>query len=244
LPLRHRRRYAVDIPRGIPPGGPTTGSGVPRQQARQWVRTAPRAISARFDPVITSRNFTALVPRVYAVRLANRTRTVWQYQHVPASSRLLPPSPAPPGSGCSSFSGPLRQATGEGLSPRHGQPASHGALTQMVIQLGAQRPLQHPVLVSCCNNLSAGTPAASASASMRSTTSAASRLAARRLLHSHSGGSLLNHRLLFRAHRGYPFRQCETSRTSPSGLPFTQKIQHARASLMTRPPSLTFSTSA
>ena len=33
-------------------------------------------------------------------RLTCRTRTVWQYRHVPSLSGLLPPSPAPPGSGC------------------------------------------------------------------------------------------------------------------------------------------------
>src|ERR1039458_4293176 len=32
-------------------------------------------------------------------RLACRTRTVWQYRYVPSLSGLLPPSPAPPGSG-------------------------------------------------------------------------------------------------------------------------------------------------
>jgi hypothetical protein len=39
-----------------------------------------------------------------AVELAReirRARTIWQYWHVPALSGLLPPSPAPPGSGCS-----------------------------------------------------------------------------------------------------------------------------------------------
>jgi hypothetical protein len=30
----------------------------------------------------------------------NQARAVWQYQHVLTLSRLLPPSPTPPGSGC------------------------------------------------------------------------------------------------------------------------------------------------
>jgi len=34
------------------------------------------------------------------LRLARRTRTTWQYWPVPALSGLLPPFPAPPGSGC------------------------------------------------------------------------------------------------------------------------------------------------
>jgi hypothetical protein len=33
-------------------------------------------------------------------RHTRRARTIWQYWHVPALSGLLPPSPAPPGSGC------------------------------------------------------------------------------------------------------------------------------------------------
>jgi integrase len=34
------------------------------------------------------------------LRPACRTQTIWQYWPVPALSGLLPPSPAPPGSGC------------------------------------------------------------------------------------------------------------------------------------------------
>ena len=34
------------------------------------------------------------------LRVARRTRPVWQCRNVPASSGLLPPSPATPGSGC------------------------------------------------------------------------------------------------------------------------------------------------
>src|ERR1700748_428638 len=44
------------------------------------------------------------------LRLARRTRPIWQYQDVPALSGLLPPSPAPPGSGCPQLQRPA--ATG------------------------------------------------------------------------------------------------------------------------------------
>ena len=41
-----------------------------------------------------------LVPHRTPSRLACRTRAVWQCRPVPSLSGLLPPSPAPPGSGC------------------------------------------------------------------------------------------------------------------------------------------------
>jgi hypothetical protein len=44
-------------------------------------------------------------------RHARRTRAIWQYWHVPALSGLLPPSPAPPGSGCPQLHQPA--ATGQ-----------------------------------------------------------------------------------------------------------------------------------
>jgi hypothetical protein len=43
------------------------------------------------------------------LRHACRTRTVWQCQYAQALSGLLPPSPAPPGSGCPHFASLLRQ---------------------------------------------------------------------------------------------------------------------------------------
>jgi len=75
-----------------------TGAGVdPAQQPRS--RTAPRPISARFEPVELLRGFTADSLRTPSP-LACRTRAVWQYQHVPSLSGLLPPGPAPPGPSC------------------------------------------------------------------------------------------------------------------------------------------------
>ena len=45
------------------------------------------------------------------LRHACRTRTVWQCQHAPALSGLLPPSPAPPGSGCPQLHRPAATRT-------------------------------------------------------------------------------------------------------------------------------------
>jgi len=77
-------------------------------------RAAPRPTSARFEPVDPLRGFTHWFTSVAPSRLANRTRPVWQYQAVPASSGLLAVLPGasrirlPPAS-----TGPLRQAGGE-----------------------------------------------------------------------------------------------------------------------------------
>ena len=50
------------------------------------------------------------------LRHACRTRTVWQYQHAPALSGLLPPSPAPPGSGCPQLRLPAATETAAAVS--------------------------------------------------------------------------------------------------------------------------------
>src|SRR5207247_272906 len=78
---------------------PRTGSGVdPPPRSRS--RTASRPISARLEPEAPLRGFNHWFTRVTPSDLASRTRAVWQYQPVPTLSRLLPPSPAIPGSGC------------------------------------------------------------------------------------------------------------------------------------------------
>lgn len=51
------------------------------------------------------------------LRLASRTRTIWQYWPVPALSGLLPPSPASPGSGCPQLRFPA--ATGPAVKVSH-----------------------------------------------------------------------------------------------------------------------------
>ena len=60
------------------------------------------AFTTPVDPLLGQaiESVTTPVPRVLlSIPLAG-TRTIWQYWHVPALSGLLPPSPAPPGSGC------------------------------------------------------------------------------------------------------------------------------------------------
>jgi hypothetical protein len=47
------------------------------------------------------------------LRHARRTRTIWQYWPVPASSGLLPPSPAPLGSGCHQLRPPATTGKGQ-----------------------------------------------------------------------------------------------------------------------------------
>ena len=51
------------------------------------------------------------------LRPARRTRTIWRYWPVPALSGLLPPSPAPPGSGCPQLHRPA--ATGSAAKVSH-----------------------------------------------------------------------------------------------------------------------------
>jgi len=76
-----------------------TGSGVdPPPRIRS--RTASRPVSARLEPEAPLRGFSHWFTRVTPSDLASRTRAVWQYRPVPTLSRLLPPSPAIPGSGC------------------------------------------------------------------------------------------------------------------------------------------------
>src|SRR3954468_19882178 len=51
------------------------------------------------------------------LRPASRTRTIWQCWPVPALSGLLPPTPAPPGSGCPQLR--LPAATGPAVKASH-----------------------------------------------------------------------------------------------------------------------------
>ncbi len=55
--------------------------------------------------------------RCTPLRPVSRTRTIWRYWPVPALSGLLPPSPAPPGSGCPQLR--LPAATGKAAKVSH-----------------------------------------------------------------------------------------------------------------------------
>ena len=93
----------------------------------QRSRTAPRPISTRLEPVRRLRNVGTGFSRTPS-RLACRTRTVWQYRHVPSLSGPLPVLP-----GASQVRLPsastqlLRQPGGGVLSPPLGHTAPRGA---------------------------------------------------------------------------------------------------------------------
>ena len=70
------------------------------------------------------------------LRPASRTQTIWQYWPVPALSGLLPPSPAPPGSGCPQLHRPA--ATGSAAKVSH-LPSNHSA-SRRTHDLGTPSP--------------------------------------------------------------------------------------------------------
>ncbi len=90
------------VPRSTSPRPPARPHGDPPEDPRPQTQTEKhhlRPRSARFEPVRHLRGVNAGSSRI-PFRHARHTRTIWQYQHVMALSGLLPPSPAPPGSGC------------------------------------------------------------------------------------------------------------------------------------------------
>jgi hypothetical protein len=107
--LRPRHRYAADLPGGLPVPGSEHAPEVPATCSPAG-RTAPGP-----DPPGSSRR--AFEGRNNAgssrtpFRHTRRTRTIWRYWHAPALSGLLPPSPAPPRSGCPQLHRPA--ATGQ-----------------------------------------------------------------------------------------------------------------------------------
>jgi hypothetical protein len=98
MPLRLRCEYAAVFPRSLPGSSCPPPREFPAQTSGQ-VRAAP----SPYPPDLSwcrikgvSHAGSSRTP----LRLARRTRTTWQYWPVPALSGLLPPFPAPPGSGC------------------------------------------------------------------------------------------------------------------------------------------------
>ena len=63
---------------------------------RQEPRTAPRPISTRLEPVDLLRGVNHWFAHAVPSDLASRTRTIWQYWHVPALSELLSALPGVP----------------------------------------------------------------------------------------------------------------------------------------------------
>ena len=147
MPLRHRRGYAADLHHGLPASDITRPRSSHRT-ASVRVRTATRPRSARFEPVDLLRGFTTAGSSRTPLRLARRTRTIWQCWPVPALSGLLPPSPGVPGIRLPSASpGPLRRAGGGVLSSPHGQKAPRGARCPTTTP-GTERRRAVPVLPS------------------------------------------------------------------------------------------------
>src|SRR5262245_50048821 len=122
LPRRHRRGYAADIHHGLPDLQVQTCPGVPH--LLRGVGCAPHPAQIRQVRAGDSfRGVNAGSSRT-PLRLARRTRPIWQSWTVPALSRLLPPSPAPPGSGCRQLRSPRCDGvSGAGLPPPLGQTA-------------------------------------------------------------------------------------------------------------------------
>ena len=115
MPLRPRREYAAVLPRGLPGGScppprkfpaHTLGGCAPLPAQIHQVRAG--AASKGMSHAGSSRT---------PLRPACPTRTIWQCWPVPALSGLLPPSPAPPGSGCPQLHRPA--ATGSAVKVSH-----------------------------------------------------------------------------------------------------------------------------
>ena len=127
MSLRHRHEYAADLPRGLPGRLMPTAREFPATTRRR-VRTAPGP-----DPPGSSRcrikgTYNAGSSRT-PLRPARRTRTIWQYWPVPALSGLLPPSPAPPGSGCPQLHRPAATGRRRRSLTSTRTTAPHGART-------------------------------------------------------------------------------------------------------------------
>ena len=92
LPQRHRHRYAADLPHGLPdqqvkPAQKIPAASLPGRKAPHPAHIRQIRAGDQFE----GRN-NAGSSRT-PLRLARRTRTIWQYWHTPALSGLLPTLP-------------------------------------------------------------------------------------------------------------------------------------------------------
>ena len=126
LPRQPRHTYAAVLRCGLPTGVVHPASELIPPEAGS--RTAHRPISARFEPAPDLRGVHHWFARATPSGLARRARTVWQSQHDPALSGLLPPYPGVPRVRLPSASiRPLRRPNGQGISPPHDNAPLHGA---------------------------------------------------------------------------------------------------------------------
>ena len=118
MPLRPRCGYAAGLPRSLPlaahacrPGSspPVMKGGCAPPPSPDLPDSSWRLIKGLSH---TGSSRTPLHP-------ARRTRHLWQYCHVPALSGLLPPFPAPPGSGCPQLRRPAATGTAVKVSHLH-----------------------------------------------------------------------------------------------------------------------------
>ena len=128
LSLRHRHGYPAALHRGLPatdihmptqefPARPISGGCAPHPAHIRQVGAG--------EPLRDVNAGSSRTP----LRHARRTRTIWQCWHVPALSGLLPPSPAPPGSGCPQLHRPAATGTAAKVSHLH---SNHQRLTAHV----------------------------------------------------------------------------------------------------------------
>ena len=97
-PLRHRRGYPAARHHGLP-SVPPTFRGVPRLRDEGDGCASPPAQIHQVRAGASLRGVNVGSSRM-PFRHARHTRAVWQYRHAMALSGLLPPIPAPPGTGC------------------------------------------------------------------------------------------------------------------------------------------------
>jgi hypothetical protein len=119
LSLRHRHGYPAALHRGLPVDIHMPAWEFPIAVialARHRVRAAP----GPYPPALSRLAFKGRT-RAGSLRTplghARRAHAIWQYWRVPALSGLLPPSPAPPGSGCPQLRRPA--ATGSAVQVSH-----------------------------------------------------------------------------------------------------------------------------
>ena len=117
MSLRHRCKYAVDLPRSLPDGSCLPPRKFPAHthdgyapHPAQIHQVSSRCLIKGLSHAGSSRT---------PLRHACRTRTIWQYWHVPALSGLLPPSPASPGPGCPQLHRPATTGSAAKVSHLH-----------------------------------------------------------------------------------------------------------------------------
>ena len=141
---------ATSTPQAFPVASKPAATAPTRSRHRPWpvVHCCPAHIRQVGAGVSRLRGFHHWFTRVTPSRLACRTRTVWRCRPVPSLSGLLPPDPAPPGSGCPQLQRPA--ATGRRRAPSsrpviwrlvaHGGVEIHVGELDVIKAAGAERP--------------------------------------------------------------------------------------------------------